>query len=283
MYPTTLGTLRVRSSTPQTITRVSRHRPVPEGGVNTSDYVSTRDFLMKEMLPTLIIAAAWATPTSAQSAKIEERPPMYTIVASWELDKAFVDTNKAFAASALIGYGTNETLLHQIDGSTHAMWWSAMSMAAVLNVLEEVHKTSAPLLNRATKHWDGIYVSRFYNWHPGSSHGAYTQATSFRLKAGAPDDAVAVLCKSIFVPLFEKLLADGTLIEYEVDVQAEHTEAPDTFWISVITAKAEGLDKVNAAIAETFNTNPLVGPTFGSAVDFAVHRDYLYRTEATYR
>jgi len=216
---------------------------------------------------------------------------MYTVVSSWatpraqwsELDKALVDTNKVFAVSSLIGHGADETLLHQSEGSTHAVWWSAMSMAAVLNVLEEVHKAFAPVLNRATKHWDGIYVSRFYNWRSGSSHGAYTQATSFRLRTGAPGDAVEVVSKNIFVPLFEKLLSDGTLIEYEVDVEAEHTEAPDTFWISIITAKAEGLDKVNAAIAETFNANPLVGPTFGSDVDFAAHRDYLYRTDATYR
>jgi len=239
----------------------------------------------------LVMAAVWATPASAQSAKVEERPPMYTMISSWvipraqlsELEKALVDTNKALPVSSLIGYGADETVLHQTEGSTHRVWWSGMSMAAVLNALEEVLKISAPVLNRATNHWDGIFVSRFYNWHSGSSHGAYTQLTSFKLNAGAPDDAVESLSKNIFVPLFEKLLADGTLIEYEVDVQPEHTEAPDIFWISFITAKAEGLDKANAAIAEAFNTNPLFGPAFASAVNFAVHRDYLYRTEATYR
>jgi len=208
---------------------------------------------------------------------------MYTIVSRWASEKALVDTNKLFAVGALIGYGADETVLHQTEGSTHAVWWSAMSMAAVLNVLEELHKRSAPILNTTPKHWDGIYVSRFYNWHSGSSHGAYTQTTSYRLNAGAPDDAVEVLSKNIFVPLFEKLLSDGTLIEYQVDVEAEHTEAPDTFWISVVTANAEGLDKVNASIGEIFNANPLVGPTFFADVNFAAHRDYLYRTEATYR
>src|SRR5580704_7134757 len=216
--------------------------------------------LARGAIPGLIMAAAWAAPTSAQ------RPPMYTIVSSGSIPNAPAD-------SALIAYGTDETVLHQLDGSAHRVWWSAMSMAAVLNVLEEVHKTSV------VKHSDDIYVSRFYNRHPGSWHGAYTQATSFRLNADAPADAVELVSKNIFVPLFEKLLSNGTLIEYEVDVQAEHTEPPDTFWITVITAKAEGLDTVNAAIADMFNANPLVGPTFSSAVNFALHRDYLYRTE----
>jgi hypothetical protein len=239
----------------------------------------------------LVMAAAWAPPVSAQSAAVAEKPPMYRYVSNWaiprarwsELDKALKDTNKVFASGSLVGYGADETLLHQAEGSTHAVWWSAMSMAALFNVLEELRKTPAPVLNSATKQWDSIYVSRFYNWHSGSSHGAYTQTTSFKLNAGAPDNAVEVLSKNIFVPLLEKLLSDGTLIEYEVDVQAEHTEAPDTFWIAFITAKAEGLDKANALIGETFKANPLVGPAFVSDVNFSAHRDYLSRTEATYR
>jgi hypothetical protein len=239
----------------------------------------------------LAVAGAWATQALAQSAQVEPKPPMYTYVSNWavpraewpELDKALADTNKVFAGGSLVGYGTNATVLHQSEGSTHAVWWSAMSMAALFDVLENLHKTATPVLNRATKHWDDIYVSLFYNWHSGASHGAYSQTTSYKLKAGAPDNAVAMLSKNIFVPLLEKLLSDGTLIEYEVDVQAEHTEAPSTFWITFITAKAEGLDKANASIEETFTANPLVGPAFFSVVDFEAHRDYLFRTEATFR
>jgi hypothetical protein len=239
----------------------------------------------------LLMAAAWATPASAQSAKIEAKPPMYTYVSNWaipraqwsELDKTLADTNKVLAGSSLVGYGVDENLLHQAEGSTHEVWWSGMSMAAVMNVLEELHKIPAPVLNKATKHWDGIYVSRFYNWHSGSAHGAYTQTTSYKLAATASDDAVQILSKDIFGPLFEKLVLDGTLIGYQVYVQAEHTEAPGTFWVALITAKAEGLDKVNALIGEVFDANPLIGPAFASEVDFPAHRDYLYRTEATFK
>jgi hypothetical protein len=239
----------------------------------------------------LVLAGVWATPASAQSAQVAQKPPMYTYVSNWsipraqwtELDKELADTNKVFAGGALLGYGVSETVLHQAEGGTHAVWWSAMSMAALFKLLENLHKTTAPVLNTATKHWDDIYVSRFYNWHSGASHGAYSQTTSYKLAAGAPVDAVEMLSKNIFVPLLEKLLSDGTLIEYEVDIQAEHTEAPNAFWITFITAKADGLDRANASIEETFNTNPLVGPAFFSVVDFAAHRDYLFRTEATFK
>jgi hypothetical protein len=103
------------------------------------------------------------------------------------------------------------------------------------------------------------------------------------LKADAPDDAVETLSKTILVPFFEKLLADGTIHEYEVDTQALHTSAPGTFDLVYITANAEGLDKVDAALTESLKANPLIGPAFGSMVDFTAHRDSLARTTATYK
>jgi hypothetical protein len=159
-------------------------------------------------------------------------------------------------------------------------------MAGVLNVLDQFYKsgtTTSPVLVSATKHWDGLFVSRYYNWHSGSWKDSYTHGSSFRLMPNAPDDAVEKLSKHLFVPLLEKLFADGTIVEYEIDTEAIHTEAPGTFWIFYLTANAEGLDKVNAALRETLKANPLSGPAFDSMVDFTAHTDYLARTSATYK
>jgi len=98
-----------------------------------------------------------------------------------------------------------------------------------------------------------------------------------------PDETVGMLSKNLFVPFFEKLLADGTIHEYEIDTEAIHTEAPGTFWIFYLAANAEGLDKVNAALRETLRANPLNGPAFDSVVDFTEHRDFLGRSSATYK
>ena len=64
------------------------------------------------------------------------------------------------------------------------------------------------------------------------------------------------------MPLLEKLFADGTLHEYEVDTQAIHTEAPGMFSIVYLAATADGLDKVNAALEEAMKSNPLGGVAF---------------------
>jgi hypothetical protein len=55
---------------------------------------------------------------------------------------------------------------------------------------------------------------------------------SYKLKGDAPDNAIETLSKQLVVPLLEKMLADGTILEYEVDTIAVHTEAPGNFWIT---------------------------------------------------
>ena len=107
---------------------------------------------------------------------------MYSYVGNWnipraqwaEMEKAnAADQNvlgKAVADGTIVGFGHDMNLVHQPDGETHDEWWSAMSMAGVLKVLDQFYKSgssTSPVLASATKHWDNIYVSRYYNWHSG--------------------------------------------------------------------------------------------------------------------
>jgi hypothetical protein len=161
-----------------------------------------------------------------------------------------------------------------------------MSMAGLMNVLDQFYNngsTTSSALQSATKHWDDIYISRYYNWRSGSWKGLYTHGSAYKLKADAPDDAVAMLAKNLVVPILEKQLAAGTIVEYEIDTEAIHTEAPGMFWIFYIAANADGLDKVQAAVRDSLKANPLAGQAFGSMTDDAGHRDYLARTNATYK
>jgi hypothetical protein len=244
---------------------------------------------------TLALSAVCA---SAQMSEIKEKPRMYTYVAFWTIPRAqWGDEEKLVASEqkfmekgtadgTLVGYGSDQNLIHQPDGATHDTWFSAMSMAGLFNVLDPIYKsgmTTSPVQIAATKHWDSVFVSRYYNWHSGSWKEVYSEASMYKFKADAPDNALDILCRNLFVPLMEKMLADGTIHEYEIDTEAVHTEAPGTFWIEYVAANAEALDKVNAAVRESQKANPLGGPTFASMVDFTPHRDYLSRTNATYK
>ena len=254
-----------------------------------------------EAVAILAALGAAAVPASAQmgGGEMTEKPRLYTYESYWvfprarwgEVDKGNAASNQkilapALADGTLVGYGDDENLVHTVEGPTHDNWWQAHSMAGLLKVLDAFYKsggTASPLLVSSTKHWDAVYVSRFYNWRPGSWKGAYGHSGTYKLKPDAPDNAVDILSKSTFVPILEKLLADGAIVEYEIDEETIHTESPDQFFIYYLTPTAEGIDKVNAAVRDAVRDNALISPAFGSMVDFTPHRDALFRANATYK
>src|SRR5271154_6003753 len=164
----------------------------------------------------LAMAAVWAVPASAQTPEVKEKPPQYSYASFWTIprgqwpemakadaaDKPIFD--KAIADGTIIGYGNDTNLIHQPDVDTHADWWSSMSMARLLKVLSQLDSADrnvSPVLQSATKHWDEIIVSRYYNWRSGSRQGVYTYAGFYKLKADAPDNAVEMLSKNLIAPL----------------------------------------------------------------------------------
>jgi hypothetical protein len=244
----------------------------------------------------LAALAVQAGTAQAQSTEPKEKERMYTYVALWAVPRdKWAEFEKPSAANqrvldqgisdgSLIAYGFDASEVHQAEGYTHDSWWSSHSMAGVLKALKgfaDVPSTTSGVLTSATKHSDIIFVSNHYNWHSGSYKAAYTHGSSYKLKPTAPDDAVDILSKSIFEPLLEKLLADGSIVEYEIDEEAIHTEDPNTFWVYYITPNAEGIDKANAAIRGAGKANPLLGPSLDSMVDWTPHRDSLDITSVT--
>src|SRR5579872_2614148 len=123
----------------------------------------------------LALSVVGVLPAGAQMSEVKEKPPMYSYVGFWNIPRAqwaemakndaanqkILD--KAIANGTIVGFGSDENLVHSPDGPTHDSWWSAMSMAGVLNVLDQFYKSggaTTPVLANATKHWDNITVSR---------------------------------------------------------------------------------------------------------------------------
>jgi hypothetical protein len=243
-------------------------------------------------------ALAGATAAGAQNAEVKEKPPMYTYIGSFaiprakwgELEKQSAAEQKIFdkalAGGRLVGYGTDIELVHTADGTTHDSFWSSMSMAGVLGVLDDLEKsgpTTSSVLASATKHDDNLLVSRYYNWKPAAVKGGYSHVAAYTLKETAPDNALDVISKTFGVPLFEKLLAEGTIVEYEIDEEQIHTVNPGRFWVVYLCKTAADLDKVDAALSGAFGASPFIGPALDSMVQNGEHRDYLERTDAVYK
>jgi hypothetical protein len=244
------------------------------------------------------VLAVCAIPSAGQTSEVKEKPPMYSYIANWQIPRAhwaemedgYVATSKvmdkALSDGTIVGYGNDENLVHQADGETHDDWWSAMSMAGLVKVLDQLaasRGSASPALTSATKHWDLIFESRYYNWKPGSWKGGYVSVSSYKLKADAPGNAVDLLSKSMVAPLLEKMLANGTILEYEIDTAAIHTSAPGTFSIVYVVTAPDGLDKVEAAIRDSLKASPLSGPAFGSMIESSAHRDELLRGNGTFK
>jgi hypothetical protein len=194
--------------------------------------------------------------------------------------------DKAYADGAIIGYGHDKNLVHSVDGWTHDTWWSATSIAGLMKALSAVSATDMPnsaAMTSASKHWDEVLESHYYNWKPGSYTDAYVEVLEYKLKADAPDDAVAMLSEHLIVPSMEKLLADGSIQEYEIDEAAIHSTAPGMFFVVYIAPKPEGIDAVQAAIAAAAKAHVLGIQAFGSMVDMNGHRDELGIGSGTFK
>jgi hypothetical protein len=48
---------------------------------------------------------------------------------------------KVLASGRLVAYGSDMNMPPAPDGATHDTWWSAVSMAGLLQVLAEIHKS----------------------------------------------------------------------------------------------------------------------------------------------
>lgn len=230
----------------------------------------------------LLLLGMTATLADAQTDEVKAKPPLYRYVSYWTFPQArWADLDKegapgsqnifaaALADGALVGYGDDENQVHSAEGFTHARWLQAKSFASLMKVIETLHKgggSSSPLLVSSTRHWDQIYVSSFYNWKAGSWKGAYGYAGTSKLKPDAPSagDAVRAL-SSFYVPVFEKMLSDGTIVEYEIDREIIHTtDARGQIHFSFVVPNAEGLDKFQAALGAAIDQNSLIVPAFDS-------------------
>jgi len=239
-------------------------------------------------LTVLILGAV--LPLAAQNGD-QGKAPIYTYVSEWavpraqwpdmvkvdEQDRPLMD--KLVADGTLTGYGAYTNLIHQEGEATHGTWFTATSEGSLLKALEGVYgqpgATTAPV-EGASKHWDYILVSRIYNQHAGKSEGGYLAGDHWDVKPGEMRE-YSNLMKSVLVPIYEKLLAEGAVTSYGMDTEDFHTQKLGRVTFYFTTSDASGLDKASKAMDEMLDKNPALGAAFRSMVEREGHRDFLAR------
>jgi hypothetical protein len=218
------------------------------------------------------------------------KPAVYTYVGQWAVpreqwrDYAKVNADerdtldKLVADGTLIGYGDFADLLHQEGQPTHGSWFTATSRAGLLKALEAMYKlpqVTFPVL-ASSKHWDFLMVSRMYGLKSGKFQGGYLGGGVFDVKPGQ-ERVFSELMKKNFQPIFEKLLAEGTVTLYSVETEEFHSQTPGRVTFVYTTADAAGVDKVENALESTLMGDPVLASAFRAAVDWKGHHDFLAR------
>jgi len=158
------------------------------------------------------------------------------------------------------------------NGNAPAVSW----FPALPLLIRAVHTVmpGSDVLAAATKQTDGLYISHYYNWRPGTYHGLHTYIEIYQLKPEAPADAVDVLSRATLQPLLERWVADKTLVEYEIDEPVFHTEPSRSFFVNYMLQDPQNLERVDAALAHALEANS----TAADLIDFKTYRGSLSRT-----
>jgi hypothetical protein len=205
----------------------------------------------------LLLCLGLLIPTAALAQQSAQ--PGYTYVAEWNASRdkwpeitAYAEKSwrplleRLVADGTLTDFGVYETTVHETDGMTNGLWWSAKSIANIEKArLEALKLPPAPGLLTA-KHRDYFLRSLIWKGRPGGGAGGYMRVATSVVQPGKGAQWRA-LWEKYSQPLYEELMANGTLAAYGVQLEQVVTDDPGVRMVVGIFPNAEGLDKAQAA------------------------------------
>lgn len=238
----------------------------------------------------LVVCVAFAASTALQAQSEPSQPRTYSYVSLWTLPRAqwgemakylaadSAQMNKLVADGTVTGYGEFENFIHTEGGPTQGEWFTATSESGILKVLEGDYShpdiVAAPVLLTATKHYDLFLENIAYGGRAGTFDGAYQVVEQWEVKVGQMHAFLGLL-KGRFVPILNKMVADGTLVSYVVERQDFDTDNPGTVSVVTILPNASAFDTATKAFEAAFGKDPELGPALAALTSEAKHWDSL--------
>ncbi len=246
--------------------------------------MNKRVFLLLAALALMLVAPLMV------SAQMQQEPPNFVYVSEWAIPRAqwgdWVASNeknnkpiydKMLADGTIIGYGIFSTNVHDESGITHGSWFEATSLAAIEKVLVEVTKLPpSPVANAATKHRDYLLRTSLHRAKAASGKDGYLWVNYTLLQPGKAQEWRGLFDKYV-KPVFDDMLANGSLLLYQIESEQVHTDNPNAVLIVYLAPSADALDKFFSAISGIIAKNPLLGDAIGAVTVPAAHRDYFAR------
>lgn len=196
--------------------------------------------------------------------------------------------DKLLAAGTILGYGVDADLLHTGEPNL-AFWISCADFAAVEAAEKAIQSVIAANPDKMKAAW-GLsdfaahrdIIVRSLESNMGKVPAGVLPVTDFNRQQVKPGRASAarMLFNRVEKPVLDKLVADGTIYGYSLDVEAVHTIQPGVMWTIVLMPNLATKGKVRQAFTDAMQKLPaaerdalekLADDTF----DAGAHRDSL--------
>lgn len=191
---------------------------------------------------------------------------------------------------AVLAWGLDTRVIHEEGTASHMLWWVTSDLGGMDKVFagfaamevsdedEERFRQSVDL----NKHHDHLTRSIAVNISEGEpSAPPYTYWSFVKVKRGKGSDWRELFDKYT-KPVLDKLVEDGTLYGYGVDVEWVHTEDPGWRAMWVVATSMGAFDNVRAAFAASAQERPeeareAIGYMFRKVTEGGEHHDSLWR------
>ncbi len=225
----------------------------------------------------------------------QQEPSTVSFVSEWAIPRAQWADYQAFrektakpifdkmlADGTIISWGMYATVVHDESGITHGVWYEATSIAALQRVLDELLKLPTnPIQAGATKHRDYLLRAPLRRSKAANGSNGYLWVSAYQTQPGKGQQW-RELWDKYSKPLFDELLANGTLLAYWVEAEQVHTDSPAWVYVVWTTPNADGMDKFFAAASarsekRSKEENRAIGDAFAAVLVAGAHRDVLAR------
>ena len=241
------------------------------------------------VLAALVLALAAPLASWAQ----QQEPPTFIRVADWTIPRgnweeyvAFTKKNvqplfeKLMADGTITGWGFFSTAVHEEDGYTHGSWYSANSIANSEKALAELVKLpQSPIITAGPKHRDYLLRAPLLRTRAASGSNGYLWVSGTLVQPGKGQEW-RELWDKYTKPVYDELLANGTIVFYAINVEQVHTLNPGQRWVVYVAPSADAIDKVRAAFEAAgqkrgADANRGIGQAFADVTVAGVHRDFF--------
>lgn len=203
--------------------------------------------------------------------------------------------DKLLADGTVLAWGVDVPLHHRKGLASHTYWWAVPSYAA----LDKVNRARAEAIQKMSPadretlfaqidlatHEDALLRTLAANFKPVPAGTLpYTRLLMTRVKPGAGVEYTRLWQQHV-KPVYEKLLADGSIFGYELMEQAENAMEAEWRWSIVLLPDLAAMDKVAAAFAalDQKRASDRLAPLAAVLADATVagsRRDWILRAVA---